>query len=90
MGYVQQTGPSGGPGLRGELTRRGLLDRLGQSSYAYRAEDPFGGGESDVPVGFGSVKDQNHPDGDPMGESDFGVLEGVMWQISVFDGRTTS
>ena len=27
--YVQRTGPSGGPGFRRELTRRGLLDRLG-------------------------------------------------------------
>ena len=42
-GYVQRTGPSGGPGFRRELIRRGLLDRLGQSSNAYRAEDPFGG-----------------------------------------------
>ena len=28
------------------------------------AEDPFNGGESDVPVGFDSAEDQNHPDGD--------------------------
>ena len=44
-GYVLRTGPSGGTGFRRELTRRGLLDRLGQSSNAYRAEGPFGGGE---------------------------------------------
>ena len=35
-----------------------LLDRLGRSSNAYRAEDPFGDRESDVPVGFGSAEDQ--------------------------------
>ena len=45
MGYFQQTGSSGGPGFRRELTRRGLLDRLGQNSNAHRAEDPFDGGE---------------------------------------------
>ena len=43
VGYVQRTGPSGGPGVRRELTRRGLLDRLGRSSNAYRAEDHYGG-----------------------------------------------
>ena len=42
-GYVKQTWPSGGPGFRWELTRRGLLDRLGQSSHAHRSEDPFDG-----------------------------------------------
>ena len=36
-GYIQRTGLIGGPGFRRELTRRGLLDRLGQSSNAYRA-----------------------------------------------------
>ena len=72
--YVKRKGPIGGPGFRRELTRRGLLGRLGQNSNAYRAENLFGGGEGDVPVGFGSVED--HPD-DPMGESDFGVLQGV-------------
>ena len=61
-GYVQRTGSSGGPGLRRELVRKRLLNRLGQSSNAYRAEDPFDGGNSDVPVGFGSAEDQNHPD----------------------------
>ena len=89
-GYVQRTGSSGGPGFRRELTRRGLLDRLGQRSNAYRAEGPFGGGESDVPVGFGSAEDQNHPDDDPLGESDFGVLKGVKWQIPVFYCKTAS
>ena len=84
-GYFQRTGPSRGPGFRQELTRRGLLDRLGQSSNAHRTEDPYDGGESDVPVGFGSVEDLNHPDDDPMGESaDFGVLKGVEWQIPIF------
>ena len=43
--------------FRRELTRRGLQDRLGQSSSAHRAEDPYDGGESDVPVGFGCVED---------------------------------
>ena len=89
-GYVQRTEPSGGPGFRRELTRRGLLDRRGHSSNAYRTEDPFDGGESDVPVGFGSAEDQHHPDDDPMGESDFGVLKGVTLQIPVYDGKMTS
>ena len=40
-GYFQQTGPSRGPGFRRELTRRGLLDKLGRSSNARRSEDPF-------------------------------------------------
>ena len=53
-------------------------------------KDPFDGGESHVPAGFGSVEDQNYPDDDPMGESDFGVLKGVKWQIPSFDGKTTS
>ena len=52
-----RTGPSGRPYFRGELTRRGLLDRLGRSSSVYRVEDPFGGGESGVPVDFGSAED---------------------------------
>ena len=73
-GYVPRTGPSAGPGFRRELTRRGLLDRLGQSSNAHRAEDPFDGGESDVPVGFGSTEGQNHPDDPMLRESDFGVF----------------
>ena len=34
---------------------------------AYRAEDPFGGGENNVSVGFGSAEDQFHPD-DAMDE----------------------
>ena len=29
------------------------------------------------------------PSHDPMGGSEFGVLKGVKWQISVFDGKTT-
>ena len=66
-GYFQPTWPSGGPGLRRELTRRKLLNRLGQSSSAHRAEDLYDGRECDVPVGFGSVEDRNHDD--PMGES---------------------
>ena len=40
---------------------------------AYRAEDPFGGGENNVSVGFGSAEDQFHPD-DAINESDFGVI----------------
>ena len=67
-----------------------MLDRLDRSSNAYRAENPFGGGESDVPGGFGSAEGQNHHDDDPMRESDFGVLKGVKWQIPVVDGKTTS
>ena len=64
-GDFQRTGPSGGPGFRRELTRRGLLDRLGRSSNARRSEDPFGDGEEiDVPVEFGPVEDRNHPDDD--------------------------
>ena len=90
LGYFQRTGPSGGPGFRRELTRRGLLDRLGQSSSTQSAEGPYDGGESDVPLGFGSVEDRNDPSDDPMGESDFGVLKRVKWQISIFDGKTTS
>ena len=90
-GYFQRRGPSRRSGFRRELTRRGLLDRLGQSSNAHRAEDPYDGGESDVPVGFGSVEDLNHPDNDPMGAfADFGVLKEVKWQIPIFDGKTAS
>ena len=87
---VQRTGPNGRSGFRRELTCRRVLDRLGRSSNAYKAGDPFGGEESGVTVGFGSAEDQNHPDDDPMGESDFGVLKGVNWQIPAFDGKTTS
>ena len=48
-------------------------------------------GESDVPVGFGSVEDRNHPVDDLMGESaDFEVFKGVKWQIPIYDGKTTS
>ena len=90
VGYVQRTGPSGGPGFRRDLTRRRLPARLGQSSNAHRAEDPFDDGESDVPVGFSSVEDQNHLDDDPIGESDFGVLKGVKWRIPFCYGKTTS
>ena len=89
-GYLQRTGTSGGPGFRRELTRRGLLDIQGQSSNARRSEDPFDDGESDVPVGFGFVEGRNHPDDDLMGESDFGVLKGVKWQIHIFDGTAAS
>ena len=88
-GYVLRTGPTRGPGFRRELTR-GLPHRLGRSSNAYGAEGPLGGGERDVPIGFGSEKDQNHSDDDPMSESDFGVLKGVNWQTPVFDGKTTT
>ena len=89
-GDFQRTGPSGGPGFRRKLTRRGLLDRLSRSSNARRSEDPFDDGESDVPAGFGYVEDRNHPDEDPMGEPDFEVLKRVKWQIHIFDGKTTS
>ena len=86
--YLQRTGPSGCLDFRRELTRRELLDRLSQSSSAHRAEDPYDGGESGVPVGLGSAKDRNRPDGVPMGESaDFGT---VMWRIPIFDSKTTS
>ena len=50
---VLRRGSSGRPDFWRELTRRGLLDRLGQRSSAYRAEDPFDGGESDVPSVLG-------------------------------------
>ena len=73
-----QTGPSGEPDFRWEQTRRGLLDRLGRSNNAYRAEDPFSGGESDVPVGFGSEEDQFHSDDDVVSESDSGALKRIM------------
>ena len=63
-GNFQRTGPSGCPGFRRELTRRGLLDKLGRSSKARRSENPFDDGECDVPAGFGSVEDRNHPDDD--------------------------
>ena len=80
-----------GPGFRRELTRRGLLDRLGRSSTARRSEDPFDDGKEDVPVGFGPWEDRNHSGGDLMGEfADFGVLKGVKWQIPIFDGKATS
>ena len=36
------------------------------------------------------MEDRNHPDDVLMGESDFGVLKGVKWQIPIFDGTTTS
>ena len=65
-GYVLRTGPSGGLDFRREVTRRALLDRLGRSSNAYRTEDPFDGGESGVPAGFGSAEDQIHSEDDPM------------------------
>ena len=57
---VLRTRPSG-PDFRREPTRRGLLDRFGRSSNAYRVGDPFGGGESDVRFGFGFAEDQLHP-----------------------------
>ena len=89
-GSVLQTGPRGGPEFRREATRRGLLDRLGRSSNAYRGEDSFDGGENDVPVGCGALQDQIHPNDDYVGESNFGVVKGLKWQIPVFDGKTTS
>ena len=90
-GYFQRTVPSGGPSFRWELTRRGLLDRLGRSSNTRRSEDPLDDRESNVPVGFGSVEGQSYPDDDHMGESaDFGVLKGVKWQIPICDCKTTS
>ena len=52
-GYFQRTGPRGGASFRRELIRRELLDRLGQSSSADRAENPYDGGIKDVPAGFG-------------------------------------
>ena len=55
---VLRTRPSG-PDFRREPTRRGLL--TWRSSNAYRVGDPFGGGESDVRVGFGFAEDQLHP-----------------------------
>ena len=57
VGDVLQTGSIGGADSRREPTCRGLLDRLGRSINAYREKCPFGGGESDVPVDFGSVED---------------------------------
>ena len=89
--YALRTGPSRGPSFRLEPTCRGLLDRLGQGSNAYRAEKPLGGGESEVLVGFGFAEDKNHSDDHPiMGEPNFGVLLGVKWQFPVFDDKTTS
>ena len=79
-GYVLRTGPSEGLDFLREPTPTGLLDRLGQSINDYRAEDPFGCGESDVPVGFGFAEDQFYPD-DAMGESNFGGIKGVKCQI---------
>ena len=60
-GYVLLTRPSGGPDYRREPTRRELLDGLGQNNNADRAEDTFGGEESDVPVGFNSAEDKKPP-----------------------------
>ena len=40
-GDVLRTGSSGEPDFRREPTRKGLLDRLGRSSNAYRAEERF-------------------------------------------------
>ena len=51
-----------------------MLDRLRQSSKAYEAEDPFGGRESDVLVGFGFAEDQILLD--TVGESNFEALKG--------------
>ena len=65
-------------------------DYLGRTSNARRSEDPLDDGVSVVPVGFGSLKNPNHPVNDPMGDSaDFGMLKGVKWQIPLFDGKTT-
>ena len=36
------------------------------------------------------MEDRNPPDDDLMGESNYGVLKGVKWQIPIFDGTTTS
>ena len=36
------------------------------------------------------MEDRNHPDDDLMGESDFGVLKRVKWQIHNFDGAAAS
>ena len=88
VGYFQQTGSSRGPGIRQELTRRGLLDRLGQSSNSHRAKNPFDDGESYAPVGFGFAEDRNPPDDDLMGESDLVVLKGVKWYTTVFNLRS--
>ena len=88
-GDVLRTGLSGEPDPRREPTRRGLLDRLGLRSNACRVEDPFGGGKAEAPGDFGSAEDQIYPN-DAPGESDFGVMKGVKWQIPVFDGKTTS
>ena len=71
-GYILRTGLSGGPGFRREPTREGLLDRLGQSINAFRVEDSFGGGESDVPVDFSSAEDQSRPNDVPMVSSILG------------------
>ena len=89
-GYVLQTGWSGEPDSRREPTRRGLLDRLGLNSNAYGAEDSFGSGEGDAPGGFGFAEDQLHPEENALSDSSFEAMKGVKWQMSVFDGKTTS
>ena len=76
-GDVQRTGPYGKFVFWREPIRRGLLDRLSRSRNAYRSEDPFGGGESDVSVGFGCTEDHIHPNDDAVGESDFRATKEV-------------
>ena len=66
----------GRPEYRQKPTRSALLDRLDQRSNAYRAKDPFGGGESYIPVGFGSAEDQFYPD-DDVRKSHLRELQGV-------------
>ena len=65
-GDIRRTGLNGEPGSRWELTRRGLLDRLGLNSNAYRVEGLLGDGGGNVSIGFGSAYDQVYPDCDAL------------------------
>ena len=45
---------------------------------------PFGDGKVEASGDFGSAEGQNYSN-DALGESDFGVIKGVKWQIPAFD-----
>ena len=89
-GDILTTGPSEESDFKPDPTRRRLLKMLRRSSKAYRAQNPFGDGESNVLVGFGSAEDQNLSHHDAVAVSDFHFFEGAKLQISVFDDKTIS
>ena len=63
-GNFQRTGPSGGSWFSAGADPRQTAGQaiIGRSRNARRSEDLFDDGEDDVPVGFGSAEDRNHPD----------------------------